>query len=274
MKSQLMKIAGSLTILVVLIVGGCQKDSTAVSQPGDYNSSEGSIMIGDRTFEGLNGLTDGYITSSGLKSGQLGTCPSITASANASFPILITLDWGAGCTSTEDGITRKGRVNLSLSGLMTVVNSVATVTFSDFVSDGNKITGTHRITYKGPNPGNNWPRYSVFTEAKITFPDNKFITYRAEYTRLQSEGANTLTTADDVWRIEGSARGVSREGVAWTASYPSALIKKASCKWFSGGSVLITPANEKPRTINFGDGTTCDNKATLRINDVTTNIEL
>ena len=169
---------------------------------------------------------------------------------------------------------RSGKVKVSLTGLMNVVNSVATFSFVDFVNDGNKITGTHRITYKGLNAGNNWPRYEVFTEARIEFPDKKFITYRANYIRLQSEGSATpLILADDVWRIEGSSSGVSREGIAWTASYPSALVKKNSCKWFSSGSVLVTPTGGVPCTINFGDGT-CDNKATLKIGDVTTNIEL
>lgn len=275
MKNQKIKITWISSFLIILMIAGCQKDSTTTTtpQPGDKNTSEGSILISDQTFEGLNGFANGYFTVSGLKSAALGTCPSITATLTTSFPIIITCDWGIGCVSAEDGITRSGKITVSLSGLMNVVNSVATFSFNDFVNDGNKITGTHKITYKGLNAGNNWPRYEVLTEAKIVFPDQKFITYRASYIRLQSEGSSTLSLADDVWRIEGSSSGLSREGIAWTASYPSALVKKNSCKWFSSGSVLITPTGELPRTIDFGDGT-CDNKATLKIGDKTTTIEL
>jgi hypothetical protein len=271
-----MKTSGILFILFLLILAGCQKDSTTTStpQPGDENSPEGSIVISDQTFEGLNGLATNYFAANGLKSATLGTCPAISSTAFTSFPITITCDWGTGCTSAEDGITRSGKITLSLSGLMNVTNSVATFSFIDFVNDGNKITGVHKITYKGLNANNNWPRYEVLTEAKIEFPDKKFITYRAVYTRLQSEGSATpLILADDVWRIEGSSSGTTREGIAWTASYPSALVKKNSCKWFSSGSILITPEGELPRTINFGDGT-CDNQATLTIGDKTINIEL
>lgn len=276
MKTQLLKITWISSILIVLMVAGCQKDSTTTTtpQPGDMNTSEGSIVICDQTFEGLNGLVNNYFAASGLKSGTLGSCPSINVTLTTSFPIVITCDWGTGCTSAEDGITRSGKISVSLSGLMNVTNSVATFTFTDFVNDGNKITGVYRITYKGLNAGNNWPRYAVFTEAKIEFPDKKFISYRAENIRLQSEGSATpLILSDDVWRIEGSSSGTTREGVAWTASYPSALVKKASCKWFSSGSVLVTPTGGVPCTINFGDGA-CDNKATLTIGDKTTNIEL
>lgn len=268
-----MKTTGILFFLFLLILAGCQKDTTTITpQPGDKNTSEGSIVIGDQTFEGLNGTMFGYATASGLKSDPL-TCPTITTTLTTQFPIIITCDWGTGCKGADE-IMRSGKVKVSLTGLMNVVNSVATFSFVDFVNDGNKITGTHRITYKGLNAGNNWPRYEVFTEARIEFPDKKFITYRANYIRLQSEGSATpLILADDVWRIEGSSSGVSREGIAWTASYPSALVKKNSCKWFSSGSVLVTPTGGVPCTINFGDGT-CDNKATLKIGDVTTNIEL
>jgi hypothetical protein len=272
-----MKTSGILFFMFLLVLAGCQKDSTTTtttpSQPGDKNTSEGSIVIGDQTFEGLNGMANGYFAATGLKSGTLGTCPAISSTATTTLPIVVTLDWGTGCTSTVDGITRSGKITVSLSGLMNVAGSVATFSFSDFKADGNKITGTHKITYKGPNAGNSWPRYEVLTEAKIEFPDTKFITYRASYIRLQSEGSATATLDDDVWRIEGTSSGVTREGKAWTASYPSALVKKNSCKWFSSGSVLVTPTGELPRTINFGDGT-CDNKATLTIDGKTTDILL
>lgn len=276
MNKQMIKTTGILIILIALIIGGCQKESTTSTAivPGDSNTSEGSIVIGDKTFEGLNGIIDGFMATSGLKSAAIGSCPSITATLSNSFPIAITIDWGAtGCTGAEDGIARSGKVIASLSGLMNVTNSVATFTFADFVNNGNKITGVHRITYKGLNPVNNWPRYAVFTEAKIEFPDKKFISYRAEYIRLQSEGSATLAVADDVWRIEGSSSGTTRGGTSWTASYPSAVVKKSSCQWFSSGSVLVTPLGEVPRTINFGDGT-CDNKATLTIGDKITIINL
>lgn len=270
------KISFISSILIILLIAGCQKDtSTSITpQPGDKNTSEGSSVIADKAFDGLNGLVIGQISTSMLKSGVLGTCPSFTATLNPSFPVSVTFDWGTGCTSAEDGITRSGKITASVSGMMNVANSVVTFNFTDFASDGNKITGVHRITYLGLNAGNNWPRYAAFTEAKIEFADKKFITYHAEYIRLQSEGAATpLILADDVWRIEGSSSGTTREGVAWTASYPSAVVKKASCKWFSSGSVLITPSGDVPRTINFGDGT-CDNKATLTIEDKTIDILL
>jgi len=276
MKTKVSKITWLSVLLITLMIAGCQKDTTTTtttSQPGDENTSEGSVVISDKTFEALNGTMFSYATTTGLKSATTGTCPVISVTSIISFPITITCDWGTGCASTDDGITRSGKITISLSGLMSVPGSIATFTFVDFVADGNKISGVHKITYVGLNAGNSWPRYSVYTDAKIVFPDTKFITYHAEYTRLQAAGSATAAIADDVWRIEGTSSGTTRDGIAWTASYPSALVKNASCKWFSSGSVLITPTGGVPRTINFGDGT-CDNKATLTIGDKTTDITL
>ena len=272
MKTKVIKFSCFFSVLMLLLMVGCQKDVTPTTSTAPLDiTAEKSVVIADQTFDALNGLTDSYFSANGLKATGL-TCPALSANLNA-FPIVIALDWGTGCSGADDGVTRSGKISVSLSGLMKETGSVATFSFSDFVSDGNKISGVHRITYKGPNPGNNWPRYAVFTEAKIVFSDQKFMTYRAEYVRLQSEGSATVTPADDVYRIEGAASGVTREGVAWTAKFPSAVVKKMSCKWFSSGSIEVTLAGQPARTINFGEGT-CDNKATLKIGDVITNIEL
>jgi len=268
-----MKITTILTGLLILIIAGCKKDSTSSTpQPNDNNSPEKSISIGDQAFDGINGLSFSYFSANGLKAASL-NCPLVTAVLNGSFPLVITLDWGAGCTSTDDGITRSGKATISLSGMMNVANSAATFTFDNFVSNGNKITGTHKITYMGGNPGNNWPRYAVLTDAKIEFPDKTFINYHAEYIRLLSEGSSTMPWTDDVWRIEGASSGTTRTGVQWTANYPSAVVKKMACHWFSSGTIAITPDGGLTRTIDFGDGT-CDDKATVTIGGVTTNIVL
>jgi len=96
---------------------------------------------------------------------------------------------------------------------------------------------------------------------------------KLKFNHYLQEGGFTIISVKDVWRIEGNSSGVTREGLAWTASYPSALVKKNSCKWVSSGSILVTPQGLAPRTINFGEGT-CDNKATLTIEDKTYQIEL
>ena len=254
------------------MITGCQKTAIDTSDPWNINSPEKSAVIGNETFDGLNSLTDAVFNSNNLKSLKLGECPVITLNISQ-LPYTLTFDWGTGCTGA-DGIARSGKISISLTGKMGTVGSVATFTFTDFYSDGNKISGVHTITYAGPNPGNGWPRFEVHTEAQITFPDNKSMTYNSDNIRLFAAGYDTpLNFSDDVWRIEGTASGTTRNGVNWTAKCNHALVKKVACQWFDSGTIVVTPDGGLASTIDFGDGT-CDNKATLTIGDKTINVEM
>lgn len=271
MKNRLLLISSILVGLMGIIMLGCQKENLTAKapQPYDQNSTEASSVTALNTFDALSVFADVAFSTDHLKSVSFGTCPILTIQTAA--PITLTFDWGTGCVAS-DSITRKGKIKVSLSGLMNVVNSVATFTFVDFYSGGNKISGVHTITYAGLNPGSIWPRYEVHTDARITFPDGKYITYQCDYHRLLAEGSTTSSWTDDVWRIEGTWSGKTREGVSWSATCNHALVKKATCDWFDSGTLVVTSEGVS-KTIDFGDGT-CDNKATLTIGDHTTNIKL
>ncbi len=272
MKTFTKSTAAVLIGLICLIPAGCEKSATDSSNTWDINSAEKSAVTAQQTFDGLNALTDAAFNSSNLKSGTLGDCPVITMNISQ-LPYILTLDWGTGFTGT-DGITRSGMITISLSGKMGTVGSEATFTFTDFYSNGNKIAGTHTITYTGLSSGDNWPRFEVHTAAQITFPDNKSMTYNSDNVRLFAAGSDTpLNWADDVWRIEGNCSGTTRSGINWIGTVTSALVKKVACKWFDSGTLVITPDGGLACTIDFGDGT-CNNKATLTIEDKTINVEM
>lgn len=277
MKKQSFLISAILIGFMVFTMTGCQKETTTSKQdPWSANSTEAASVKGLQTFDGLNSLADAALSSSNLKVAGIGDCPVITVKL-APLPVTITFDWGTtGCVGL-DGITRSGKITASLSGMMNVVDNVASFTFGDglngFYSNGTKVSGVHTITYKGLNPVNNWPRFDVHTSATILFPDNTYMTYISDNTRLFAEGSSTSSWTDDVWRIEGTSSGKTRDGVNWTATCNNALVKKNSCQWFDSGTLVVTPEGGLARTINFGDGT-CDNKATLTISGQTINIEM
>lgn len=272
MKTRLFLISTIFVWSMGILMTGCQKDKTTnQQQPWDKNSAENSSVTAMNTFDGLNSLADQAISSNNLKSLKLGACPVINLNISQ-LPYILTFDWGTGCTG-QDGITRSGKITLSLSGLMNVAGKVATFTFTDFYSNGTKITGAHSITYAGLNPGNNWPRFDVHTNAQLLFSDNTSITYLSDNSRLLAEGAGTLSWTDDVWHIIGTASGKTRAGINWSAAITNDIVKKNSCNWFDSGSLVVTPIGGLARTINFGDGT-CDNKAILTIGGQTINIEM
>jgi hypothetical protein len=276
MKRKIFYLSSFLTVLFIILFA-CQKEKSNVvvdETPFNSNSVEKNAVVATASFDGLNDFAQSGFNISTLKgeNSTMGACPAVTINFQAP-PFSITLDWGTGCTTT-DGIVRSGSVTMSLSGLMSEKNNVATMRIENYIVDGMKVSGTTKITYVGPNTGNSWPRYSVISEGKIEFSDKSVVTYRSESVRLQAEGAGTATLTDDVWRTEiHSASGINKDGTKWTAKTTKVMIKKGDCKWYNSGTYVITPEKGEIKTIDFGDGT-CDNKATLKVGDKVTEITL
>jgi hypothetical protein len=260
-----------------LFIYACKKENSTAAidnNPFNANSVEKNAVVATAAFDELNDFAQSGFDASNPKGGIFifGSCPSVSVNLMTP-PLSITLDWGTGCLS-GDGITRSGIIKITLSGLMNEKNSVATMKIENYTVDEKKITGTTKITYLGLNPGNNCPRYSIVSEGKIEYSYKSVISYRSESVRLQSEGSGTASIIDDVWRTEiHSANGVNKDGIKWTAKTTKVMIKKGDCRWYNSGTLMITPEQGDVKTIDFGDGT-CDNKATLKIGDVTTDITL
>ncbi|MCX6322511.1 MAG: hypothetical protein NTX93_12035 [Bacteroidia bacterium] len=274
MKRKLLYLSSFFIFITFLFIYACQKEKSIVTDntPFNANSVEKNAVVATAAFDELNDFAQSGFDATGLKGGTFGTCPVVSVNFMTS-PFSITLDWGTGCLY-GDGITRSGTISMTLSGLMTEKNSVATMKIENFIADGMKISGTTKITYLGPNTGNNWPRYSIFSEGKIEFSDKSVVSYRSESVRLQAEGTKTTAITDDVWRTEiQSASGVNKDGTKWSGKTTKVMIKKGDCKWYNSGTFVITPEKGDVKTIDFGDGT-CDNKATMKVGDKTTDITL
>ncbi len=276
MKRKFLYLSTILAAVILVLIYACQKDGSAgLSDNSAFsaNSVEKNAVVATTTFDELNDFAQSGFDANNLKSLNLtfGNCPAISVNFTT-LPFSVLLDWGTGCKS-GDGVTRSGKINISLSGMMGEKNSVATMKMENFIVEDRKISGITKITYLGLNPTNNWPKYGILTEGKIEFADKSIITYRSESVRLQSAGAGTASILDDTWRMEGSSRGVNKDGTTWTAKTTKVIIKKGDCKWYDSGILQITPATGIVRTIDFGDGT-CDNIAKLTVGDKVTQIKL
>ena len=282
MKRKLLFLSTLTFALLLVFVYACKKDSAPAPVPAvvdnttfSANSTEKNAVIAVSSFESINNFAQAGFISTGLKAGnlQFGSCPTIIVNYTTP-PYSITLDWGTKCTGT-DGVTRTGKIDVSMNGMMATANNVATMKIENYEVDGKKITGTTRITSSGPNPGNGWPRYDFTTEGKIVFADKSILSFKYDGVTLQAEGTTTPTLLnDDVWRTEvHSASGVNQDGTTWTAKSVGAMVKKGDCKWFNSGIYEITPSKGDKITIDFGTGT-CDNKAKMTKGTVTTEITL
>jgi len=187
--------------------------------------------------------------------------PCATVTVTGAFPNkLIVIDFGTICTF--NGVTRSGKINISLSDSIKKPGSVANITFTNYVVNGHKKEGELTLTNTSVLPGRSVHRKMV--NGKITrLLDGKFWLHNGEQDITQTAGVGTPQRADDAFSIEGNSTVTNSAGQSRTTTILEALQKKVSCHFIDKGKIKVQGPNHFA-IIDFGNGT-CDNKATLSI---------
>lgn len=196
------------------------------------------------------------------------TCALVTFNNNGgTWPKTLTVDFGEGCTNLSTGVTRKGKVIISFSGMYRDAGSVISATTDNYYVNGNKIEGTKSITNNGRNTGGNLV-FEVHDDAfLITKPDGGTVTWESVRQNEWVEGESTtwLTNGvagicDDMYSITGFAEGTSSEGDDYRMDVVDPLIKEVCCRWVTSGSIAYKLNGYDVATVSYGDGT-CDARA-------------
>lgn len=204
-------------------------------------------------------------------------CYIVTAkqiNGSSRFPLQVTIDFGAGCTSS-DGRTRAGKVTIVYTGKMTTTGSSATASFDNYSIDNIKVQGSQRITNSSTQDKKSYT--SVVTNAKLTWSNGNYSEWSSEKTVAQTDGNNTpLVAADDIFTLSGQASGSIQKGdkyFQWSTTITSPITKKYICHYFSKGSLSLSKAGTEVAVLDYGSGA-CDRKATFSVNGVVHEITL
>jgi hypothetical protein len=251
-------------LLFGLFIQSCKKDSDTNTTTEQAIAED--IVAHNDLSEQVETDVDGSIDAFTGGADDRGDCPTVTfAQPKGTWPNTITLDYSdAGCT--KNGNTFKGKIVISQSNPMNLLGATRSFTFQNFYFENVKFEGSKTVTNAGLNAAGQ-KYFTVVVNETLLYPNGAQAVYASSRTRTQIEGASTATKLDDVWSITGAASGTNRNGVAYTVSITSPLIKKVACPWFSQGTLSFT-VNSKTRTLDFGDGT-CDKDATLTLADGT-----
>ena len=188
------------------------------------------------------------------------SCATITVSPG-NFPKTIVIDFGTtGCTF-NNGVTRSGIINVTLSDSLRCPGSVATMTFNNYFVGGFKKEGTITWTNTSANGMKSWRR--VCSNGKITAPNGSFWLHEGTQNIVQTAGSFTNTLLDDVYSITGTRTITNPAGRTRVGTILTALQKKTICDNIDQGIYQIQGPNHVA-TINYGDGT-CDRVATISI---------
>lgn len=257
-----------LIVLLILSVISCQKDTNTISQTGIdladddavsdviyedvFSTADNATIILDMMFKGGDSKSEVVVTDS---------CPTLTITnpEGGSWPKLITVDFGDGCTGLYDN-SRSGKIFIEVTGPRHEVGSKRTITFDNYYFNNIKVEGVKVIENIGYNENQN-PLFSVrLTGGKLTLPDGKTIERTVEHQREWIAGFDTHFIWDDECLVTGTAGGKTINGVSYTNTITTALLWKRVCFFIVSGVVKIEREGADAIELDYGTGE-CDARA-------------
>lgn len=265
----------------------CKSDDVEITDEALLTTSEDEAQMA-KTSDEITSETDDYLTNvensgysgysavKGQEAKQVSNFPTVTIDKKdtITFPKVITIDFGTSGYVNQRGDTLKGKLTITVTGKMYKANSTRSIQFDAFSVNGNSVTGTKSVTYKGLNTSKN-PYWTISANLGFKHRDGKSSTWKTERTRERtSAGIFPFFPWDDTYAIKGSSSGENAKGNKYSIVIDDSkpLILKETYPFFVQGSAT-TKVGEKVAVIDFGDGTK-DNKATITINGVTKEITL
>ncbi|MCW3078118.1 MAG: hypothetical protein JWO32_2727 [Bacteroidetes bacterium] len=261
-------------LFVLLLFGSCRKktqetDSDTSSASENFLATSIGNDMGNVADEAGRTKNISSFKASG-STGILSSCASIQfdtlVNVNADT---ITVNFGNSNCLCNDGRYRRGSLVIVYNGRYR--DSLTTVFISPknyFVND-NGVSGSKTVKNLGHNSQGHLV-YDISETISIVKADNSgSIVLNALRKREWVSGENTVSWLDDKYSITGSATGSNANGRNFTSVITKPLIRDMSIacrKHFISGIMQHTPVNKPTRTIDFGDET-CDNKATVTINN-------
>ncbi|HYV91301.1 MAG TPA: hypothetical protein VE978_05945 [Chitinophagales bacterium] len=282
------KFALASLFLAVIAFSACQKTGFSPASTESILATDNARI--DNESDNVDALvnaialTNGMSLSGGKLEGPgifgnitLPVCATVTIDTS-SDPKSITIDFGSTpCLCDQwDGLYRQGVVEAQWTGPYHQAGSVLTITTTNYfrgvsADQMDQIDFNKTVTNTGLNASGNMQFHSVAT-VNITYFNGETANYAADKIKEWTEGASTSDLNDDVYSITGSVTGTNRNGVAFTATITTPIIRNA-CQWYVSGVVELVRANLPTITLDYGNGN-CDNVATITVNGQTITITL
>ncbi|MGL2986536.1 hypothetical protein ACSVH5_02970 [Flavobacterium sp. RSSA_27] len=262
-----LKVVFLSVIVIALSVTSCTKDEIV-------NATDTNAVVASATIDAMNELDfktgtqvtfDYSLSKSTNKSSVnslVGACAIVSVdnlTPNV-FPKVITIDFGTGCTTNN--ITRKGKLKITLSGLVSTPKATMKIERENYYVNGFKVEGT--IVYVNETVTPNIPQWSrTVTNGKLTNLEGMVFLNAGTHTIKQTEGVGTpLILSDNTYEMIQGTHTVSKEnGPSLTLTVAETLVKKYDCDYVSKGKLTVK-SDLLNGTIDYGNGD-CDNKFTF-----------
>lgn len=207
-------------------------------------------------------LLGNNFTTQPVETANILACANISVSPANSFPKNIVIDFGSGNCTSPGGITRKGKINITLSDSVRKPGSIAIMTFTNYFVNNFKKEGTLTFTNTSTINKRSWKR--KVENGKITAQDGKYWLHEGLREIVQIAGTNTpYSLLDDIFLTTGNYKVTNAAGKTRNCFITEALEKKTICNYISSGKLKVEGSNHIA-IIDFGNGE-CDNSALITI---------
>jgi hypothetical protein len=265
-----------LTACIALLTIGCAKENSDsiddLKTAGADNAQSSSIS------DDVVSTVDGFVNKAETTIQFVGSDPSKvsaqvdTTAVNVTvvndktsitgYPKTVTIDFGTDGYTGKRGNVYKGKVIVTVSGLMLTPGSVRTIKYQNLSVNDNAVAGSKTVTCKTPL---SWEVVAKDTITRAS--DGAKIIYNSNHTRTY-----VPSNTESYFVITGTANGVNAKGKSYTAEITTLLKIYVGYKHIVSG-ILTVKSGSKTAIIDYGDGTK-DDKAKVTIGIKTYDITL
>lgn len=199
---------------------------------------------------------------------HIDSCAIVTVSS-ATYPKVITIDYGTGCTDRK-GHVKKGKIVISISDTITTAGATKSIVYENFYIDSIKVDLTASLKNLGKNASGNWEIQQSW--AQTITKNSDISTQKNEETIEWVSGFETTDKSDDIYWKSGQGSITLNDSLTYSRAITKPLYFDRSCGFIKSGTVeLLKKGNTI--VIDYGDGT-CDSVATVATNGTNEEIDL
>ncbi|UTW63985.1 hypothetical protein KFE98_07545 [bacterium SCSIO 12741] len=271
----------SLTVLSAsLFFSSCEKakQNRSTDTSEDYSLSQ---AMSDDLYKVIDQASS---EEAGVRSSGSLSCATITLSPalpDSTFPKTLTIDFGSSNCTGNDGIRRRGIVQVEYTGRYRDEGTQITATTTNYYVNDHQVIANKKVKNAGRNSSGNL-HFAIEVDGKVITSDGNEIVWHSARSREWIAGENTTWwshgwagVTDDVYSINGQATGTNRNGKNYSAIITKALIYQVGCRWIKEGTLEIQPDDLTLRKVDFGSRSEgCNNQATVEIGNRSYDIEM
>ena len=220
----------AITLSLIVLLAACHKKDTASSltnadDNGGYASDNVKMEQNSNDVVSMADVAAATNSGSNLRTTEttettIGGCATVT-NDTVSIPHVLTIDFGPASTSCTcvDGKIRSGKIIVTYTGHYKDSGSAHTITYSNYIVNGNQLSGSKTVTNMGTNTSGQVYYTVVVNDTLNLGAGNGQIVWAGNRTRTWLSGYGTTTRSDDSYLISGTTSLTRANGNQFTIDF-------------------------------------------------------